>query len=169
MGHFARVANRDNSSVLAGCYRELSSGMNEAGCRLYLRPRANSRDKAGKPQSGQMRMHVLCAEPCPKIIYLPCGDTPPRNTLRAAIRAVYQVIEVGRSTAIEDCRGGSFVSSPFDDEFEKRREKGGLKRPNGEGRWKKRWKRVDGGEHRIRAINDTRNFFPLASRHNAPA
>lgn len=129
MGHFARVANRDNSSVLAGCYRELSSGMNEAGCRLYLRPRANSRDKAGKPQSGQMRMHVLCAEPCPKIIYLPCGDTPPRNTLRAAIRAVYQVIEVGRSTAIEDRRGGSFVSSPFDDEFEKRREKGGLKRP----------------------------------------
>lgn len=52
MGHFARVANRDNSSVLAGCYRELSSGMNEAGCRLYLRPRANSPDKAGQTAIG---------------------------------------------------------------------------------------------------------------------
>ena len=83
------MANRDNSSVLAGCYRELSSGMNEAGCRLYLRPRANSPDKAGKPQSGQMRVHVLCTEACPKIIYLPGGDTrgahrraPADNALR---------------------------------------------------------------------------------------
>lgn len=86
-GHFARVTNRDNSSVLAGCYRELSSGMNEAGCRLYLRPRANSPDKAGKPQSGQMRVHrAYCAtEACPKIIYLTVSgrQASSDNALRA--------------------------------------------------------------------------------------
>lgn len=95
------MANRDNSSVLAGCYRELSSGMNEAGCRLYLRPRANSPDKAGKPQSGQMRVHVLCTEVCPKIIYPPAGNTRAsahrlimRCVAAISIRAVYWVIEV---------------------------------------------------------------------------
>lgn len=96
------MTNRDNSSVLAGCYGELSSGMNEAGCRLYLRPRANSPDKAGKPQSGEMR--VLCTEACTKIIYLAAGrrsagpDAITRCVPAISIRAPdYWVIEVIRS------------------------------------------------------------------------
>lgn len=101
MGHFARVTNRDNSSVLAGCYRELSSRMNEAGCRLYLRPRASSPDKAGKPQSSQMlAVHrIVRNETCPKIIHLP-GPARPANRpiMRCALQSrssvAYWVIEV---------------------------------------------------------------------------